>query len=136
MTDTLKTIYGKQVLACAPDGEKLNSENDALDLIGEAMQHGASLILVPVERLDDEFFQLKTGLAGQIIQKFVTYRRRLVILGDISGHMAQSRSLREFVYESNRGTKVWFLADLQEQNEQYVCDFFTSRQFKRTIMAG
>jgi hypothetical protein len=114
MTDTLTTMYGKQVLACAQEGEKLKSERDALDLIGEAMQERASLILLPVERLDDEFFQLKTGLAGQIIQKFVTYRLRLVILGDISGHVAQSRALRDFVYESNRGNQVWFQADLQE----------------------
>ena len=75
MSDTLATIYGLQVLAYAPDGEKLKSERDALDLIGEAIQQGASLILVPVEQLDDDFFQLKTGLAGHIIEKFVTYSR-------------------------------------------------------------
>jgi hypothetical protein len=71
----LTNMYGIQVLVCAPDGEKLKSERDALDLIGEALQQGVSLILVPVERLDDDFFQLKTGLAGHIIQKFVTYSR-------------------------------------------------------------
>ena len=111
-------MYGVQVLACAPDGEKLKSEGDALDLIGETLQQGTSLILVPVERLDDEFFQLKTGLAGQIIQKFVTYRLRLEILGNISGYVAQSHALRDFVYESNCGTQVWFLADLQELNQR------------------
>ena len=75
MTDSLATMYGLQILACAPDGEKLKSERDALDLIGEALQLGASLILVPVERLDDDFFQLKTRLAGHILQKFVTYSK-------------------------------------------------------------
>jgi hypothetical protein len=76
------------------------------------------MILVPVELLEDDFFQLKTRLAGQIIQKFVTYRRRLIILGDISGHVAQSRALRDFVYEANRGTQVWFLTDLQELSQR------------------
>jgi hypothetical protein len=118
MSDTQTTIHGMQVLVCAPGGEKLKSERDALDLIGEARQQGASLILVPLERLNDDFFQLKTGLAGQIIQKFVTYRLRLVILGDISGYVAQSRALRDFVYESNRGTQVWFLTNLQELNQR------------------
>ena len=118
MSDKLTTIHGAQVLVCAPDGEKLKSEREAVDLIGEALQEGAEWILVPVERLEDEFFQLKTGLAGQIIQKFVTYRRRLVILGDISEHVAQSRALRDFVYETNHGTQVWFLRDLQELNER------------------
>ena len=118
MSDTLTTIYGVQVLACAPDGEKLKSERDALELIGDAMSSGAELILVPVERLEEDFFQLKTGLAGQITQKFVTYRRRLVILGDISQHVAQSRAFRDFVYETNRGNQVWFMTNLQELGDR------------------
>ncbi len=56
--------------------------------------------------------------AGQIIQKFVTYRRCLVILGDISGHMAQSRAFKDLVSKANRGTHVWFLTGLQELNER------------------
>lgn len=118
MSDTLTTIHGVQVLICAPDGEKLKSEQDALDLIGEAIGQSTELILVPVERLEDDFFQLKTRLAGQIIQKFVTYRRRLVILGDISQHVAQSRAFKDFVYESNRGNHVWFMTNLNELNER------------------
>jgi len=111
-------MHGVQVLSCAPNGEKLRSEQDALDLIGEAMGEGAEVILVPVERLEEDFFQLKTRLAGHIIQKFVTYRQHLVILGDISGHVAQSSALRDFVSEANRGTQVWFLTDLQELRER------------------
>jgi hypothetical protein len=107
-------MHNVLVLVCTPDGKKLTNEQDALDLIGEAMYSGAELILVPVERLTEDFFHLKTGLAGQIMQKFVTYRRHLVILGDISEHVAQSRALRDFVYETNRGNQVWFLTSLQE----------------------
>jgi hypothetical protein len=117
MPNTITTIHGMPALVCAPDGEKLTSERDALDLIGEAMSSGAELILVPVERLEENFFQLKTGLAGHIIQKFATYRRRFVILGNISQHVAQSRAFRDFVYEANRGNQVWFVANLQELNE-------------------
>ncbi len=118
MSDTLTTIEHVQVLICAPDGEKLKSERDALDLAGEAIYQDAETIVVPVERLEDEFFQLKTRLAGEIIQKFVTYRRRLVIIGDISRQVAQSKALNDFVYEANRGTQVWFLANLQELAER------------------
>ncbi len=81
MPNTFTTIHDVPALVCEPDGEKLKSEHDAVDLIGEAMSFGAELILVPVERLEEEFFQLKTGLAGHFIQKFVTYRRRLVRTG-------------------------------------------------------
>jgi len=116
MPDTLITIQNMQALVCAPDGEKLKSERDAADLIGEALSSGAELIVVPVERLEDDFFELKTRLAGEIIQKFVTYRQRLVILGDISHYIAQSRAFKDFVYETNYGNQVWFLANLQELN--------------------
>jgi hypothetical protein len=118
MSDTLTTIHDVQVLVCAPDGEKLKSERDAVDLIGDALGQGAELILIPVERLEEDFFQLKTGIAGQIVQKFVTYRRRLVVLGDISRYVAQSRAFRDFVYEANRGDQVWFITSLQELNER------------------
>lgn len=118
MSDTPTTIEGTQVLVCAPDGEKLKSEQDALDLIGEALQQRTAFILVPVERLAEDFFQLKTRLAGQMLQKFVQYRRHLVILGDISQPLAQSRAFRDFVYEANHGNDVWFVTNMQELHER------------------
>jgi hypothetical protein len=114
MTDEITNIQDVQVFVCAPDGKKLASEQDAVDVIGEALYAGVEMVVVPVERLDEDFFQLKSGLAGHFIQKFVTYRRRLVVLGDISEYVARSHSFRDFVYETNRGDQVWFLADLQE----------------------
>ena len=91
MSDTVITIHNVQVLVCGVDGKKLTSEGDALDLIGETMYSGIELVIIPMERFEDDFFQLKTGLAGQIVQKFVTYRRHLVILGDISRHIAHNQ---------------------------------------------
>ncbi|GCE30002.1 hypothetical protein KDA_54860 [Dictyobacter alpinus] len=114
MADTLTTIQGVQMLVCAPDGKKLTGESEAVELIGETMYHGVDWILMPVERLDANFFQLKNRLAGHIIQKFVTYRKRLVILGDISSYVEQSSAFKAFVAETNRGTQIWFLKDLTE----------------------
>ena len=118
MSNTITTTHDVLILVCASDGEKLKSASDALDLLGEAMSSGAELILIPMERLEEDFFQLKTGVAGHFIQKFVTYRRRLVILGDISEYVAGSRAFRDFVYETNRGNQVWFVTNLQELDER------------------
>ncbi|HXN48694.1 MAG TPA: DUF4180 domain-containing protein [Bryobacteraceae bacterium] len=90
-----------QIYECAPDGEKIKGERDAIELIGEARRHGASLMVIPAERLDDHFFRLRTRIAGDIIQKFVTYRLRLAIVGDISRHLNESSALRDFVREAN-----------------------------------
>lgn len=102
---------------CEPKGPKLRHDRDAVDLIGEALRQGAELVLIPTSRLDPDFFELRTGVAGAIVQKFVIYRRRLVIVGDISELVAESVSLRDFVREANRGKDIWFVAD-QDELEQ------------------
>ena len=118
MTDTITRMHGVPVLVCAADGPKLRSDRDAVDLVGEAIQHGADLILMPTERLDDDFFELRTRRAGEIIQRFVNYRLRLVIVGDVSRHADKSSAFQDLVYESNRGTHVWFVANIDELNQR------------------
>ena len=89
-----------------------------MDLIGQAMSDGAELVVIPALRLTDEFFSLRTGVAGTIVQKFVNYRMRLAIVGDISAHVAGSTALRDFVAETNRGRQLWFtptFADLEKR---------------------
>ncbi len=83
-------LHGVRVLELPTDGTKLRTYNDAVELIGKSFENRATLIVIPVECLDDEFFRLKTRIAGELIQKFVQYRRRFVIVGDISRHLAES----------------------------------------------
>jgi len=111
-------LHGVRVLECIADGTKLQTYNDAVDLIGKTFENRATLIVIPVECLNDEFFQLRTRIAGELIQKFVQYGRRLAIVGDISRHLAESSALRALVNESNRGKDVWFLASLAELNRR------------------
>ncbi|RCV51001.1 DUF4180 domain-containing protein [Marinitenerispora sediminis] len=111
MADTLRHLAGTPVLICAPDGAPLRGERDATDLVGDAYSHGAAWIACPVERLTGEFFQLSTGIAGGIVQKFATYQLGFAVIGDVSHHTAASSALRDFVRESNRGTQLWFVAD-------------------------
>ncbi len=57
--------------------------------------------------LSPEFFQLSTGLAGEILQKFTNYHAILAIVGDFS--QEQSKPLRDFIYESNKGSHIFFV---------------------------
>ena len=111
-------MHGFRTLICRPDGGIIKSERDAVDLIGDAMGEQAEVVVIPVERLDDAFFRLQTRIAGEIMQKFVTYRLLLVIVGDVSRHVAASSALRDFVEETNRGDHVWFLPGLAELDER------------------
>jgi hypothetical protein len=102
---------GVPVLVCDPAGPMIATEQDALDLIGAAFL-GAEVVAVPASRLDERFFSLGTRFAGEVMQKFVNYRLRLAVIGDISRHLATSSALRALVHESNHADHVWFVPDL------------------------
>ncbi len=114
MPATSYDLHGIHVFACAPDGKKLRTGRDATDLMSEASGHDAALLLIPVERLDEDFFLLRTGIAGEIVQKFVQYGARVAIVGDISQHMNEGSSFRAFAIESNRGAHCWFVPSVEE----------------------
>ncbi|HXV93587.1 MAG TPA: DUF4180 domain-containing protein [Pseudonocardia sp.] len=111
---------GTRVLRCAADGPVLTSGQAVTDLVGDALGHRADVVIVPVERLDPRFFVLSSGVAGEIVQKFVTYGLRLVVLGDIAGHLDASEPLRDFVREANRGRQTWFVADPAELDARWT----------------
>jgi Domain of unknown function (DUF4180) len=111
-------LHGLRVLERDANEKQLRNYNEAVELIGKAFEHRASLIVVPAECLDDDFFRLSTRIAGEMIQKVVQYRQRLVIVGDISQHLAESSALRAFVLEANRGKEVWFLATREELDQR------------------
>ncbi|UZI26783.1 DUF4180 domain-containing protein [Streptomyces sp. VB1] len=104
--------HGVPVLVCDATGVTIADVQDALDhLIGAAFAC-AEVVAVPSARLDDRFFDLSTGLAGAILQKFANYRLRLVVLGDIGHHLSASSALPDLVCEANRGRDIWFVPDL------------------------
>ncbi len=114
MHDDIRDIQGTRVLVCATEGPRLAAEGDATDFIGATYGQDVEMIALPLSRLSDDFLDLRTGLAGAVIQKFVNYRLRLAILGDIDEAVARSRALRDFVYEAKRGHACWFVRNLGE----------------------
>ncbi|MGV9211497.1 DUF4180 domain-containing protein [Micromonospora sp. RB23] len=117
MPDEMQQRAGVPVLVCDPAGPPIATEQDALDLIGAAFL-GAQVVAVPASRLDDRFFSLGTRFAGDVMQKFVNYRLRLAVVGDISTQLAGSSALRALVHESNRGEHIWFVPDLDALDER------------------
>lgn len=85
----------------------ISSTQDAVDLLGEAGSENCSRIIINELNLHPDFFVLKTGLAGDILQKFSNYRFKLAIVGDFSKY--KSKSLQDFIRESNKGNSVFFV---------------------------
>ena len=100
----------KGAIAVYPRFEKpLESVSDFLDLMVDA---GADTIALQKTDFADSFYDLKTGVAGEILQKLSNYDKRLIIIGDFAS--PGKKSLRDFIYESNRTGKVVFAATLEE----------------------
>ncbi|WP_370616934.1 DUF4180 domain-containing protein [Mumia sp. Pv 4-285] len=99
---------GQRVLRLDPEGPAIT---DAGDVIGDVWAHEAQMVVVPAARLDPEFFRLRSGVAGEFLQKLVNYRIRLAVVGDITAYVEASDALRDLVRESNAGTQAWFFAD-------------------------
>ncbi|WP_433075814.1 DUF4180 domain-containing protein [Dactylosporangium sp. CA-052675] len=109
--DHVERINGVNALVLASEGPRYGAERGAGDLVGDALGHGAELVVMPVGRLADDFFVLRTGVAGEILQKLVNYRVRLAVIGDVPTHVGTSGALRDLIRESNRGRDAWFLPD-------------------------
>ncbi len=107
-------IRGIRVWEYSAEAPVLSTAREAIALIGDAMACGAKIVMIPASCLAPEFFQLRTGFAGEVLQKFVTYGLRLTIIGDVSTFTSNSNALRDLIRESNRGTDAWFLADIDE----------------------
>lgn len=118
MSHTFEDVHGTPVLFCSADGDPVRDERAATDLIGDAISHGAAWVSVPVERLEDDFFRLRSGVAGGIVQKFANYRIGLAVVGDIGRHLSTGAALTDFVRECNRGRQLWFVQDVVELRER------------------
>jgi hypothetical protein len=99
-------------------GPLVGSPESALDIIGDTFMTPIETVAIPVERLDPDFFVLRTGMAGEFVQKFVNYRKRLVIVGDVSEQAEASAPLRDWIRESNRREDLWFVADVDDLAER------------------
>ena len=90
----------------------INKIEDGLDLLGNLYYQGFDKIIIREENIIPDFFDLKNGIAGEILQKFSTYRVRLAIVGDFSKYT--SKSLNDFIYESNKGKHINFVNSITE----------------------
>ena len=111
------TINGIAIATIESNELLITDAQSALDLIATvAYQYNCRSIILPKRAVIDALFDLRTGLAGEILQKFENYRVRVAIVGDYSGYT--SKALLDFIRESNRGTRIFFVATQAEAIEK------------------
>jgi hypothetical protein len=108
-------ILGKQndIALIMADEVIIKDTQSALDLIASAQyETDCDKLIIDKSCVADDFFVLSTGIAGEILQKFINYRKKVAILGDYSEYT--SKALRDFIYESNNGNSIYFLQTIDE----------------------
>lgn len=94
------------------DKTVIQSVQDGLDLLGDIYYQGFDKLIVYEKNITPEFFDLKTKIAGDILQKFSNYRVSLAIVGDFGKY--ESKSIRDFIFESNKAKHINFTGTLED----------------------
>jgi hypothetical protein len=104
-------ISGTSRIAVLGGSETLiKNVQDALDLMATVRHlYACDKVILKKEHLSEDFFELKTKLAGEVLQKYANYFFKIAIVGDFGVY--HSKSLNDFIYECNNGGSVFFLPD-------------------------
>lgn len=95
----------------------IDDVQSALDLMATVQyETGCYRMVINKSLLSESFFDLKTRLAGEILQKFINYRVKIAIVGDFSVYPSQS--FQDFIYECNSGHDIFFLPTEQQAIEK------------------
>ena len=81
---------------------------------------GCSRMIINKSSICEEFFDLSTKIAGEILQKFINYRKKIAIMGDFT--IYTSKSLKDFIYEYNKGKDILFLPNEKQAIEKLSMD--------------
>ncbi|HDR4724436.1 DUF4180 domain-containing protein [Bacillus cereus group sp. Sample62] len=110
-------IDGINIAVIKNDKVLISDVQTALDFMATVQYEvDAKHIIIDKSCISESFFDLKTRLAGDILQKFINYKVKIAIIGDFS--MYTSKSLKDFIYECNKGKDIFYLATEQQAIEK------------------
>ncbi len=110
-------MNGAEIAVVSGEAAEVTTPQAALDLaMTVKYETGGSCLAIDKRVLGEDFFILSTGVAGEILQKFINYHVKAAIFGDYSRYT--SKPLRDFIYESNNGVDIFFTATREEAVER------------------
>lgn len=110
-------VNGTEIAVVSGEAAEVTPPQAALDLaMTVKYETGGSRLAIDKRVLGEDFFILSTGVAGEILQKFINYHVKAAFYGDYSRYT--SKPLRDFIYESNNGKDFFFTATREEALER------------------
>lgn len=102
----------KKYIECNSAETLLRSEQDVLDLIVACSENNTHLLMLHSEVLSDDFFKLRTGMAGQVLQKFINYQVKVAVV--LTREQKIKGKFKELIAESNRGNDFRVFINIPE----------------------
>lgn len=113
MDITIVKQNGTNIAVISGAGLAITDAQSALDLaMTVKYETGATNIVLDKSAVTEDFFLLSTGVAGEILQKFINYHVKAAVYGDFSHYT--SKPLKDFIYESNCGRDFFFTETKEE----------------------
>lgn len=104
-----KEKNNQKFIECIPGEILIRNERDVLDLVGLCGENDSNRVLLHESNLSEDFFDLKTGLAGAMFQKFSNYAMKAVAVVNFKN--IKSERFKELMSESNKGNQFHFYSD-------------------------
>jgi hypothetical protein len=99
-----------RIVIASDSGISIRSFGDISDTISACI--GAKGLILTENDLAPDFFDLRSGLAGELFQKFTNYRLRLAIV--LPDHEAYGERFSELAYEHRSHSMIRFVGSVGE----------------------
>ena len=110
-------FYGNDIVEIIENDIIIKKVDDVFELF---FINDCSSIILKKQNISNDFFVLSTGFAGEILQKFSNYNKKMAIIGDFKN--IESKSLKDFIYESNKTGQIIFVNTFEEALEMFNKD--------------
>lgn len=86
----IELLKEKEIAIVSSDEKIITDTQSALDLVMTVKyETGTNKIIMEKRNIADEFFVLSSGMAGEILQKFINYHIKIAIYGDYSKYTSK-----------------------------------------------
>lgn len=109
---TLNTVNNTSYAECVAKQKIITIEQDAVNLIGLCGYHHTNNLLLYADNVDDRFFELKSTLAGNVLQKFMNYYMRVAMI--MKDDLSDNKRFKEMALETNKGNYFRIFKDKQK----------------------
>lgn len=100
----------RKIIIASDSGICIRSLNDISDALGACL--GAEGLILTENDLAREFFDLRSGIAGELFQKFINYKLRVAIVLPDPG--AYGERFSELAYEHKSHNMIRFVSSTDE----------------------